>query len=104
MKKSKTIKEAYNARKETIMFEINQFNIPNLYKISSIKNHNGDHTTIITCEQIADGVPEIIRKMAPTRVHTIPDIKPKTIIDKINNVCKGYDKQLKAINLRCCGS
>lgn len=104
MKKSKTIKEAYNARKETIMFEINQFNIHNLYKISSIKNHNGDHTTIITCEQIADGVPEIIRKMAPTRVHTIPDIKPKTIIDKINNACKGYDKQLKAINLRCCGS
>lgn len=86
------------------MFEINQFNIHDLYKISSIKNHNGDHTTIITCEQIADGVPEIIRKMAPTRVHTIPDIKPKTIIDKINNVCKCYDKQLKAINLQCCGS
>lgn len=76
------------------MFEINQFNIHDLYKISSIKNHNGDHTTIITCEQIADGVPEIIRKMAPTRVHTIPDIKPKTIIDK----------QLKAINLQFCGS
>ena len=86
------------------MFEINQFNIHDLYKIFSIKNHNGDHTTIITCEQIADGVPEIIRKMAPTRVHTIPDIKPKTIIDKINDVCKGYDKQLKAINLQCCGS
>ena len=65
------------------MFTTNQFNISDLYKISSIKNHNGDHTTIITCEQIADGVPEIIRKMAPTRVHTIPDIKPKTIIDKI---------------------
>lgn len=86
------------------MFEINQFNIPDLYKISSIKSHNGDHTTIITCEQIADGVPEIIRKMAPTRVHTIPDIKPKTIINKINDICKGYDKQLKAINLQCCGS
>lgn len=86
------------------MFEINQFNIPDLYKISSIKNHNGDHTTIITCEQIADGVPEIIRKMSPTRVHTIPDIKPKTVIDKINNACKGYDKQLKAINLQYCGS
>ena len=26
------------------------------------------------------------------------------IIDKINNVCKCYDKQLKAINLQCCGS
>ena len=26
------------------------------------------------------------------------------IIDKINDVCKGYDKQLKAINLQCCGS
>lgn len=86
------------------MFTANQFNISDLYKISSIKNHNGDHTTIITCEQIADGVPEIIRKMDPTRVHTIPDIKPKTIIDKINDVCKGYDKQLKAINLQCCGS
>ena len=87
------------------MFTINQFNISDLYKISSIKNHNGNHTTIITCEQITDGVPEIIRKMAPTRVHTIPDIKPKaTIIDKINDICKGYDKQLKAINLQCCGS
>lgn len=86
------------------MFEINQFNIHDLYKISSIKNHNGDHTTIITCEQIADGVPEIIRKMALTRVHTIPDIKPKTIIDKINDICKDYDKQLKAINLQFCGS
>ena len=86
------------------MFEINQFNIHDLYKISSIKNHNGDHTTIITCEQIADGVPEIIRKMDPTRVNTIPDIKPKTIIDKINDACKGYDKQLKAINLQYCGS
>lgn len=86
------------------MFEINQFNIHDLYKISSIKNHNGDHTTIITCEQIADGVSEIIRKMAPTRVHTIPDIKPKTIIDKINDICKDYDKQLKAINLQFCGS
>ena len=85
------------------MFEINQFNIHDLYKISSIKNHNGDHTTIITCEQIADGVPEIIRKMAPTRVNTIPDIKPKTIINKINDACKGYDKQLKAINLQYCG-
>ena len=86
------------------MFEINQFNIHDLYKISSIKNHNGDHTTIITCEQIADGVPDIIRKMAPTRVHTILDIKPKTIIDKINDICKDYDKQLKAINLQFCGS
>ena len=86
------------------MFEINQFNIHDLYKISSIKNHNGDHTAIITYEQIADGVPEIIRKIAPIRVHTIPDIKPKTIIDKINDACKGYDKQLKAINLQCCGS
>ena len=86
------------------MFTANQFNISDLYKISSIKNHNGDHIDIITCEQIADGVPEIIRKMAPTRVHTIPDIKPKTIIDKINDACKGYDKQLKAINLQCCGS
>ena len=86
------------------MFEINQFNIHDLYKISSIKNHNGDHTTIITCEQIADGVPDIIRKMASTRVHTIPDIKPKTIIDKINDICKDYDKQLKAINLQFCGS
>lgn len=86
------------------MFEINQFNIHDLYKISSIKNHNGDHTTIITCEQIADGVPEIIRKMAPTRVHTIPDIKPKTIIDKINDICKDYYKQLKATNLQFCGS
>lgn len=86
------------------MFEINQFNIHDLYKISSIKNHNGDHTTIITCEQIADGVPDIIRKMAPTRVHTIPYIKPKTIIDKINDICKDYDKQLKAINLQFCGS
>lgn len=86
------------------MFEINQFNIHDLYKISSIKNHNGDHTTIITCEQIADGVTDIIRKMAPTRVHTIPDIKPKTIIDKINDICKDYDKQLKAINLQFCGS
>jgi len=86
------------------MLNINQFNISNLYTSSSIKNHNGDHTTIITCETIADGVPEIIRKMTPTRVHTIPDVKPKTIIDKINNICKGYDKQLKAINLQCCGS
>ena len=86
------------------MFEINQFNIHDLYKISSIKNHNGDHTAIITYEQIADGVPEIIRKIAPIRVHTIPDIKPKTIIDKINDACKGYDKQLKAINLQYCGS
>ena len=86
------------------MFEINQFNIHDLYKISSIKNHNGDHTTIITCEQIADGVPDIIRKMAPTRVHTIPDIKPKTIIDKINDICKDYDKQLKTINLQFCMS
>lgn len=95
---------SHNAQKGTInMFTANQFNISDL-QISSIKNHNGDHTTIITCEQIADGVPEIIRKMAPTRVHTIPDIKPKTIIDKINDACKGYDKQLKAINLQCCGS
>lgn len=86
------------------MLEINQFNISNLYSSSSIKNHSGDHTTIITCEQIADGVPEIIRKMAPIRVHTIPDIKPKTIIDKINDACKGYDKQLKAINLQYCRS
>ncbi len=86
------------------MFTTNQFNISDLYKITAVKSHNKDHTTIITCEQIADGVPEIIMKMAPTRVHTIPDIKPKTIIDKINNACKGYDKQLKAINLQCCGS
>ena len=86
------------------MLTTNQFNISDLYKISSIKNHNGDHTTIITCEQIADGVPEIIRKMAPTRVHTIPDIKPKTFIDIINDKCKDYDKRLKAIGLRCCGS
>lgn len=86
------------------MLSTNQFNIPNLYSSSSIKSHNGDHTTIITCEQIADGVPEIIRKMAPTRVHTIPDIKPKTFIDIINDKCKDYDKRLKAINLQCCGS
>lgn len=86
------------------MFTTNQFNIYDLYKITAVKSHNKDHTTIITCEQITDGVPEIIRKIAPTRVHTIPDIKPKTIIDKINDVCKGYDKQLKAINLQCCGS
>ncbi len=86
------------------MFTTNQFNISDLYKVSSIKSHIGDHTTIITCETIADGVPEIIRKMTPTRIHTIPDIKPKSIIDKINDSCKGYDKQLRAINLQCCGS
>lgn len=86
------------------MFTTNQFNIFDLYKITAVKSHNKDHTTIITCEQIADGVPEIIRKMAPTRVHTIPDIKPKTIIDKINDICKDYDKQFKAINLQFCGS
>jgi hypothetical protein len=86
------------------MLTINQFNISNAYQVSSIKNHNVDHTTIITCEQIADGVPEIIRKMTPTRVHTIPDIKPKTIIDKINDACNGYDKKLKAFTMQCCGS
>lgn len=86
------------------MFATNQFNISDLYKITAVKSHNKDHTTIITCEQIADGVPESIRKMAPTRVHTIPDTKPKTFIDIINDKCKDYDKRLKAINLQCCGS
>lgn len=92
-------------RKDKIIMTTSIINSITGYQKVSVTNHVNNATIIATYEKIPDSLITSIKNILPLPEKCIVNDEPKvTIIDKIGNACKGYDKQLKAINLQCCGS